>query len=129
MENGGARATLVDTYGLIIYGYSPAPYAYINANNAKVIMSRAYRSLPLMFVLAIGLVLVSQAFEDKKVIDHIPSLITETPLEGRMLAMKMVSNTLGAIQPDPAIKLAVRLIYQDDPPTVTVLGRSGCHGI
>ena len=82
-----------------------------------------------MFVLAIGLVLVSQAFEDKKVIDHMPSLIAETPLEGRMLAMKMASNTLGAIQPDPAIKLAVRLIYQDDPPTVTVLGRTGCDGI
>ena len=108
VENGGARATLVDTYGLIIY-------AYINANNARIIISIAYRSLPLMFVLAIGLVLVPQASEDKKVIDHMPSLIAETPLEGRMLAMKMASNTLGAIQPDPAIKLAVRLIYQGDP--------------
>ena len=29
--------------------------------------------------------------------------------------MKMVRKTIGAIQPDPAIKMAVRLIYQDDP--------------
>ena len=78
-------------------------------------MHRRYRSLPLMFVLSLGVVPVMQASEDEKIIDYMPSLITETPLEGRKLAMKMVSNTLGAIQPDPAIKLAVRLIYQGDP--------------
>ena len=78
-------------------------------------MHRLYRSLPLMFVLSLGLVPVVQASEDEKIIDYMPSLITETPLEGRKLAMKMVRKTIGAIQPDPAIKMAVRLIYQDDP--------------
>ena len=78
-------------------------------------MHRLYRSLPLMFVLAIGLAPMAQASEDEKVIDYMPRPITETPFAGRMLAMKMVSNTLGAIQPDPAIKMAVRRIYQDDP--------------
>ena len=78
-------------------------------------MHRRYRSLPLMFVLSLGLVPVVQASEDEKIIDYMPSLITETPLEGRVLAMKMVRKTIGAIQPDPAIKMAVRLIYQDDP--------------
>ena len=78
-------------------------------------MHRLYRSLPLMFVLSLGVVPVVQASEDEKIIDYMPSLITETPLEGRKLAMKMVRKTIGAIQPDPAIKMAVRLIYQDDP--------------
>lgn len=78
-------------------------------------MHRRYRSLPLMFVLSLGVVPVMQASEDEKIIDYMPSLITETPLEGRKLAMKMVRKTIGAIQPDPAIKMAVRLIYQDDP--------------
>ena len=78
-------------------------------------MHRRYRSLPLMFVLSLGLVPVVQASEDEKIIDYMPSLITETPLEGRVLAMKMVRKTIGAIQPDPAIKMAVRMIYQDDP--------------
>lgn len=78
-------------------------------------MHRRYRSLPLMFVLSLGLVPVVQASEDEKIIDYMPSLITETPLEGRKLAMKMVRKTISAIQPDPAIKMAVRLIYQDDP--------------
>ena len=78
-------------------------------------MHRGYRLLPLMFVLSIGVVPVVQASEDEKDIDYMPSLITKTPLEGRKLAMKMVRKTIGAIQPDPAIKLAVRLIYQGDP--------------
>jgi hypothetical protein len=68
-----------------------------------------------MFVLSIGVVPVVQASEDEKDIDYMPSLITKTPLEGRKLAMRMVRKTIGAIQPDPAIKMAVRLIYQDDP--------------
>ena len=78
-------------------------------------MHRGYRLLPLMFDLSIGVVPVVQASEDEKDIDYMPSLITKTPLEGRKLAMKMVRKTIGAIQPDPAIKMAVRLIYQDDP--------------
>ncbi|MCW9015141.1 MAG: hexameric tyrosine-coordinated heme protein [Gammaproteobacteria bacterium] len=44
-----------------------------------------------------------------------PSLITKTPLEGRMLAITMVRKTIGTIQRDPVIKQAVRQKYQDDP--------------
>ena len=78
-------------------------------------MKLIFKSTPLMFLLLIGLALTAQASEDKQATDYMPSLMTETPLEGRMLAMKMVRKTIGAIQPDPAIKMAVRLQYQDNP--------------
>ncbi len=62
---------------------------------------------------------VSQAEEDKtmstqKNDDYMPSLITDTPLEGRQLAITMVRKTIGAIQRDGEIKKAVRQEYQDD---------------
>lgn len=47
--------------------------------------------------------------------DYMPSLITKTPLEGRMLAMKIVRKTIGTIQRDPKIKQSVRAKYQSDP--------------
>ena len=47
--------------------------------------------------------------------DYMPSLITATPLEGRMLAITIVRKTIGTIQRDAAIKKAVRKEYQDDP--------------
>ncbi|MDY0233072.1 MAG: hexameric tyrosine-coordinated heme protein [Sulfurimonas sp.] len=47
--------------------------------------------------------------------DYMPSLITKTPLEGRMLAIKMVRKTVGAIQGDAKVKQAVRKKYEDDP--------------
>lgn len=47
--------------------------------------------------------------------DYMPSLITATPLEGRMLAITMVRKTIGTIQQDAATKKAVRKKYQDDP--------------
>lgn len=53
--------------------------------------------------------------EQPVVEDYMPSLITKTPLEGRMLAIKIVRKTIGAIQQDPDIKKAVRKKYQDDP--------------
>lgn len=46
--------------------------------------------------------------------DYMPSLITDTPLEGRKLAITMVRKTIGAIQRDGNIKKAVREEYQDD---------------
>jgi|SRR5690606_13219474 len=46
--------------------------------------------------------------------DYMPSLITDTPLQGRMLAITMVRKTIGAIQQDGDIKKAVRKEYQDD---------------
>jgi hypothetical protein len=46
--------------------------------------------------------------------DYMPSLITETPFEGRKLAITMVRKTIGTIQQDAEIKKAVRKEYQDD---------------
>lgn len=71
----------------------------------------------------IGLMLLSsqlQAQEEKATMqttdnnDYMPSLITDTPLQGRMLAITMVRKTIGAIQQDGDIKKAVRKEYQDD---------------
>ena len=69
----------------------------------------------LSFFLSIMLVQAVQASEEKGSEDYMPSLITKTPFEGRMLAIKMVRKTIGAIQRDPEIKRAVRKKYQDDP--------------
>lgn len=52
--------------------------------------------------------------EDPKAKDYMPSLITDTPLEGRMLAITIVRKTIGTIQRDAAIKTKVRLKYHDD---------------
>lgn len=46
--------------------------------------------------------------------DYMPSLITDTPLEGRMLAITLVRKTIGTIQQDSDIKKKVRQEYQDD---------------
>lgn len=43
------------------------------------------------------------------------SLITDTPQEGRELAIKMARKTIGAIQSDPEVKKQVRKKYADDP--------------
>ena len=55
------------------------------------------------------------ALAEKKPVDYMPSLVTETPLEGRMLAVTIVRKTIGTIQRSPGIKAAVRAEYQDDP--------------
>ena len=61
---------------------------------------------------------VSHAEENNKSMqasdDYMPSLITDTPLEGRQLAITMVRKTIGTIQRDGDIKKAVRKEYQDD---------------
>ena len=51
----------------------------------------------------------------KKSADYMPSLITATPLEGRMLAITIVRKTVGTIQRDSEVKHKVRAIYADDP--------------
>lgn len=78
-------------------------------------MNKLFKAVLLLSFLAIGLVQTVHASEEKNVDDYMPSLITKTPLEGRMLAITMVRKTIGTIQRDPAIKLAVRNKYQDDP--------------
>lgn len=39
-----------------------------------------------------------------KSVDYMPSLITKTPLEGRMLAITIVRKTIGTIQTDGEAK-------------------------
>lgn len=77
-------------------------------------MTALLKTVLLSFLL-IGSVNFAQAADAKESEDYMPSLITKTPLEGRMLAIKIVRKTIGAIQRDPAIKHAVREEYQDDP--------------
>ncbi|MCX4187486.1 hexameric tyrosine-coordinated heme protein [Methylophaga sp. OBS4] len=47
--------------------------------------------------------------------DYMPSLITETPYEGRQLAIKIVRKTIGSIQTDSAAKHRVRAKYAEEP--------------
>lgn len=42
------------------------------------------------------------------------SLITETPQEGRELAIKMARQTIGAVQKDPEVKKRLREKYSED---------------
>ncbi len=46
--------------------------------------------------------------------DLIPTLITETPAEGRELAMMMARKTIASIQPDAEVRGALRGDYADD---------------
>lgn len=75
-----------------------------------------HRMLKTIFILPFLLAgTIGYAEEAKKSADYMPSLITKTPLEGRMLAIKIVRKTIGTIQRDSGIKMAVRQKYQDDP--------------
>ena len=47
--------------------------------------------------------------------NYVPTLITETPYEGRQLAIKLVRKTIGTIQTDAAAKHRVRAKYAEDP--------------
>jgi hypothetical protein len=51
----------------------------------------------------------------KKSADYMPTLITETPLAGRNLAITIVRKTIGTIQRDGKVKHAVRDVYEKDP--------------
>ncbi len=78
-------------------------------------MNNIIKSVMLVFFLSMPAMQAVYAQEDKVVDDYMPSLITKTPLEGRLLAIKIVRKTIGAIQQDAQIKQAVREKYQDDP--------------
>jgi len=78
-------------------------------------MNNIFKAMLLLSFLSIFFIQAAHASEEKKVEDYMPSLITKTPLEGRMLAIKMVRKTIGTIQRDPEIKQAVRNKYKDDP--------------
>ena len=47
--------------------------------------------------------------------DYVPSLVTDTPLQGRQLAITLVRKTIGSIQRDGDAKRRVRDKYQEDP--------------
>lgn len=66
-------------------------------------------TLPLL--LPINLSANEMAAED----NYVPTLITETPYEGRQLAIKIVRKTIGTIQTDAAAKHRVRAKYAEDP--------------
>ncbi|MFW5450621.1 MAG: hexameric tyrosine-coordinated heme protein [Methylophagaceae bacterium] len=73
--------------------------------------------LPLLALVAM-LTLSGYSVADEHAVksaDYMPSLITATPLEGRMLAITIVRKTVGTIQRDGKVKHAVRDIYADDP--------------
>ena len=78
-------------------------------------MNNIFKAVLLLSFLSIGLIQGTHASEEKNIEDYMPSLITKTPLEGRMLAIKIVRKTIGTIQKDPEIKRAVRNKYQDNP--------------
>lgn len=65
------------------------------------------------FIMLSGNVYADQHKQASK--DYMPSLITTTPLEGRMLAMTIVRKTIGAIQTNKGAKHRVRKIYAEDP--------------
>ncbi|MTI64808.1 hexameric tyrosine-coordinated heme protein [Methylophaga sp.] len=67
------------------------------------------------FMLAVWLPQAASAEDMKASDDYMPSLITETPYEGRQLAIKIVRKTIGTIQTDAAAKHRVRAKYAEDP--------------
>lgn len=78
-------------------------------------MNSIIKSILFLCVVSIGAVHSVYAQENLAVEDYMPSLITKTPLEGRLLAIKIVRKTIGTIQQDAEIKRTVREKYQDDP--------------
>jgi len=78
-------------------------------------MKTQLKTIFLIGLLSFGSVQIASACNKPASKDYMPSLITSTPLEGRMLAMTIVRKTIGTIQRNPEIKHAVRKQYQDDP--------------
>lgn len=77
-------------------------------------MKKLLTSLAIVTSLALsGHALAEQHGKNKN--DYMPSLITETPLEGRMLAITIVRKTIGTIQTNKEAKHRVRKIYAEDP--------------
>lgn len=77
-------------------------------------MKPILKAVLLLSFLSIGSISTAQAADKKAADDYMPTLITKTPLEGRMLAITMVRKTIGTIQKNSEIKKTVREEYQDD---------------
>jgi len=52
------------------------------------------------------------------------TLITETPEEGRALAMKMARLIIKATQPDADVRSRLRNIYAEDPMMLIAIGQT-----
>ena len=50
--------------------------------------------------------------------DYVPTLITETPYEGRQLAIKLARKSIGEMQSNPEIKKKIRMQYANDGATL-----------
>lgn len=46
--------------------------------------------------------------------DYMPTLITDTPFEGRQLAIKLARKSIGTMQSDKTVKHALRPVYSED---------------
>ncbi len=46
--------------------------------------------------------------------NYLPSLITETPMQGRQLAIMLARKSIAAIQTDPDIRKKLRSDYAED---------------
>ncbi|MEM9073026.1 MAG: hexameric tyrosine-coordinated heme protein [Myxococcota bacterium] len=55
--------------------------------------------------------------------EGLQKLITETPAEGRALAMLLARKTIAAIQPDPEVRSRLRPVYAEDPRALIDAGR------
>lgn len=77
-------------------------------------MQPLLKAVLLLSFLSIGSISTAQTADKKAADDYMPTLITKTPLEGRMLAITMVRKTIGTIQKSSEIKKTVREEYQDD---------------
>lgn len=75
------------------------------------------KSMPylILMMLTAWLPLTASAEDMKASDNYMPSLITDTPYEGRQLAIKIVRKTIGTIQTDSAAKHRVRAKYAEDP--------------
>lgn len=77
-------------------------------------MKKIFTSLVIMIVCTFSANSIADQHA-KQSIDYMPSLITATPLEGRMLAVKIVRKTIGTIQTNGEAKHRVRKVYAEDP--------------
>lgn len=78
-------------------------------------MIKLLKSILLVSILSVGAAGATQVSEQKNTNDYMPSLLTKTPLQGRILAMTIVRKTIGTIQQNPEVKKAVRKQYEVDP--------------
>ena len=76
---------------------------------------RTYISIAILFSLLYLPALADQSVKSTSGnSNYVPSLIVDSPYEGRQMAIKLVRNTIGTIQRDCSVKHSVRTEYADD---------------